>query len=467
MELREYLQHDALCLAGLVREGAVSAPELLECALRRADQTNPVLNAIVHRADAAIAPATGPFAGVPFLVKDAGAALAGAPLTLGSRLLAGQISSADSTLVARYRAAGFQIFGKTNTPELGLSFTTEPLAQGPARNPWDPTRSPGGSSGGSAAAVAAGVVPIAHATDGAGSIRVPASHCGLFGFKPSRMRTPVGPVIGESLYGMSASHALSRSVRDSAALLDATCGAEPGDPYAAQPPPRPYLTETERDPPQLRVGFSTHSPTGGPVDAESAGAAERAARLLESLGHVVEEAALEYDSNAVRNAWRVIAGVATAVYVKGTGASSLAGLLEPVNVTWMAEAERYGALDFARALDEIRRAGRSVGRSFERYDAFLTPCATTPAPALGTLACTSDDVDEFYDRFWNHGPFTAIYNAAGCPAMSVPMGVCATGLPVGAHFGAALGQDSMLFALAAQLERANPWSYEPPFARFA
>jgi amidase len=476
MQPDEYICHDAISLAGLVRTGAVSAAELLECALSRADRTDRLLNAIVHRLDdvargqALQLKAHGPFVGVPFLVKDAGAAVAGAPMTVGSRVFAGHKSDTDSTLVTRYRAAGLQIFGKTSTPELGLSFTTEPLAQGPTRNPWNPSCSPGGSSGGSAAAVAAGVVPIAHGTDGAGSIRLPASHCGLFGFKPSRMRTPVGPVNGETLFGMSAPHALSRSVRDNAALLDATCGAEAGDPYAAPPRVRSYFDETDRDPGSLRIGFSTHSPTGSPVDPASAEASRRAALLCESLGHTLEEAALEYDSNAVRNAWRVIAGVSTALFLQTSNPAvdsshTLSELLEPVNAAWLSEAQQYSALDFAQAVNEMRRAGRSIGRSFERFDVFLTPCAATPPPPLGVLSCLDDDVDAFYERFWNHGPFTAIYNGTGCPAMSVPMGFSGAGMPLGAHFGAALGQDGMLFSLAGQIERARPWSYEIPFAR--
>jgi amidase len=475
MDSEEYARYDALSLAALVRQGAVSASELLECALTRASRTEPVLNAIAHRLDETARAQVphlqlkSPLSGVPFLVKDAGAAVAGAPMTTGSRLFFGHITTQDSTLVSRYRAAGLQIIGKTNTPEFGLSFTTEPLAQGATRNPWNPARSPGGSSGGSAAAVAAGIVPMAHASDGAGSIRLPASHCGLFGFKPSRMRNPVGPVIGEALHGLSTAHALSRSVRDSAALLDATAGSESGDPYAAPGPKGPYLRETERDPPTLRIGFSTRSPIGSPVDAECAEAARRAASLCESLGHVVTEAALEYDADAVRNAWRIIAGVSTALYVNTYDAArrgpSITGLVEPVNAAWVAQAERYSAFDFAQAVNELRRAGRSVGRSFERFDVFLTPSAATPPPQLGVLACIDADVDAFYERFCSHSPFTAIYNATGCPAMSVPMGFCADGLPVGAHFGAALGQDGVLFALAAQIERARPWSFKTPFAR--
>jgi amidase len=474
VHLPEYIDRDALALAALIESGEVSAREVLECAIACADRADPALHAIAHRLDAAARDQVaflpkGAFSGVPFLVKDTGAAVAGAPTTSGSRLFAGNRAETDNTLVARYRAAGLVFLGKTNTPELGLSFTTEPLAQGPTHNPWDVTRSPGGSSGGSAAAVAAGIVPVAHASDGAGSIRLPAAHCGLFGFKPSRARNPVGPLIGEALSGMSSAHCVSRSVRDSAALLDASAGAEPGDPYAAPRAPRAFLGETQQDPPRLRIGFSTRVPTGTAIDPDYVACVERAARLCEGLGHIVEEAALDYDAEALKSAWRTIVGVSAALGVQAQlqahpKLSAETGL-EPVNRAWMAEAAQTTAFAYAEAVNEIRRAGRRTGRSFARYDVFLTPCAAAPAPLLGELACIDDDVDAFYDRFWAHGPFTAIYNANGCPAMTVPMGVSAHGLPGGAHFGAALGQDGLLFALAAQIERAQPWSYEIPFGR--
>lgn len=465
----EYVKHDACSLAALIRRGEAQADEVLKWAIVCAERAEPSLHAIAHWLDAAPPVPDGPFTGVPFLVKDTGTAVAGAPMTSGSRLFADNRSDADSTLVSRYRAAGLVLMGKTNTPELGLSFTTEPLAQGPTRNPWNLARSPGGSSGGSAAAVAAGIVPMAHASDGAGSIRLPAAHCGLFGFKPSRMRNPVGPMIGEALSGMSAAHCVSRSVRDSAALLDASAGAEPGDPYAAPPAARGFLAETLQDPPRLRIGFSTKVPGGTALHPDCAAAAERAALLCEALGHVVEEAALDYDAAALKAAWRTIAGVNAALGVRAQlqahpQLSADTGL-EPVNRAWMAQAAATSAFDYAEAVNEIRRAGRRTGRSFAQFDVFLTPCAAAPAPLLGELACIDDDVDAFNDRFWAHGPFTAIYNANGCPAMSVPMGFCADGLPVGAHFGAALGQDGILFALAAQIERAQPWSFEIPFAR--
>jgi amidase len=470
----EYVRHDACSLAALIRRGEVTAREVLECAIVGADRADPALHAIAHRLDAAARDQVaslhdGPFSGVPFVVKDTGAPVAGAPMTSGSRLFAGTRPETDSTLVARYRAAGLVLMGKTNTPELGLSFTTEPLAQGPSRNPWNVLHTPGGSSGGSAAAVAAGIVPMAHASDGAGSIRVPAAHCGLFGFKPSRMRNPVGPVAGEGLAGLSSAHCVSRSVRDSAALLDASAGAEPGDPYAVPPAARGFLAETQHDPPCLRIGVSTHVPTGTGLDPSCVEATQRAARHCEALGHIVEEAALDYDATALKSAWRMIAGVNAALGVRAQLAAhpelSAETGLEPVNRAWMAQAAEISGFAYAEAINEIRRAGRRTGRSFAHFDVFLTPCTATPAPLLGELACIDDDVDAFYDRFWAHGPFTAIYNANGCPAMTVPMGFSETGLPVGAHFGAALGQDGILFALAAQIERAQPWSFDIPFAR--
>jgi amidase len=465
----QYVQHDACSLAALIRSGDLKASEVLECAIVCAERADPSLHAIAHWIDPSEPRRDGPFSGVPFLVKDTGAAVAGAPMTSGSRLFASNRAETDSTLVSRYRAAGLVIIGKTNTPELGLSFTTEPLAQGPTHNPWNLARSPGGSSGGSAAAVAAGIVPMAHASDGAGSIRLPAAHCGLFGFKPSRMRNPVGPMIGEALSGMSSAHCVSRSVRDSAALLDASAGPEPGDPYAAPQAACGFLAETKQDPPRLRIGFSTKVPGDTALHPDCAAATERAARLCEALGHVVEEAALDYDAAALKDAWRTIVGVSAALGVHAQlqahpELSAETGL-EPVNRAWMTQAAATSAFAYAEAVNEIRRAGRRTGRSFGQFDIFLTPCAAAPAPPLGELACIDDDVDAFYDRFWSHGPFTAIYNANGCPAMTVPMGFSAEGLPVGAHFGAALGQDGILFALAAQIERAQPWSFDFPFAR--
>jgi amidase len=466
----EYRKYDAIGLAALIRGCEVTPVELLACAIAAIEATQSTLNTVVHPLfEAARQSLTGlpqgPFAGVPYLLKDSAITLAGAPMSGGSALFRGNVSAADSTHAARLRAAGLVMVGKTNTPELGMSFTTEPLATGVTHNPWDLARSPGGSSGGAAAAVAAGIVPAAHASDGAGSIRVPAAHCGLFGFKPSRMRNPVGPEEGEALAGLSAAHCITRSVRDSAALLDATAGPEPGDPYMVASPSRPFLAELEADPPNLRIALSVRSPLGTPVDPSCVDAATEAAHLCERLGHAVEIAEPSYDAVAIKAAWRVLATVAAASQVAEYGRrASIAdplARLEPVNAAWLAAAPAIGAADYAAALQHLRRAGRAMGQFFQRFDVLITPTTAELPQPLGVLACRDADFDAFYDRFWQHGPFTAIFNATGSPAMSVPLGE-AGGLPVGVQFAAALGRDSLLYGLAGQLERAAPWGHRRP-----
>jgi amidase len=465
----EFARHDATSLAALVRAGEVTPSELAATAITALVKVQPQLNTLAHPtfdlAEQQIAAGLpeGPFTGVPFLLKDTGATLAGTPMTSGSALFRGQVSRDDSTLVARYKAAGLVILGKTNTPELALSFTTEPTAQGVTRNPWNTAHSPGGSSGGSCAAVAAGAIPFAHASDGAGSIRLPASHCGLVGFKPSRMRTPAGPDNPEPIFGMSGIHAVTRSVRDSAALLDATHGPDLGDPYALPVPARSFLAETTRDPVRLRIGLTTHSPLGTPVDAACIAAAEEAARLLERLGHDVEVTDHAYDGPAMMAAWEVLvttsASTAVRAFALQAGIADPWALLEPVNAAWLQAAARFTAVDLMNALGTLRRCGRALGGAFARYDVLLTPVAASPPPLLGALAGAGVEAEDFYARFCAHGPFTAIYNGTGCPAISVPFAQSAEGLPIGVHFGAALGADGLLFALAAQIERARPWNY--------
>ncbi len=471
----EYKAEDATGLAALIRAKAVTAAEVVAAAMTVIEAVNPALNAVVHplfaAAEAAIAHGVpeGAFTGVPYLLKDTGIAFAGAPQTNGSRLFQGHVTPQDNTHAVRLRTAGLLALGKSSAPELGLSFTTEPLAFGPTRNPWDLGRSPGGSSGGAAAAVAAGFVPAAHASDGAGSIRVPAAHCGLFGFKPSRIRNPAGPDQGETLAGLSATHCISRSVRDSAALLDATSGPEAGDPYMVTPPLRPFLTELTADPRPLRIAVTALSPIGTAVDPECATAARTAARLCEQLGHAVEEAQPAYDALAVKRAWRVIATISAAGsvadYARATGIADPLFQLEPVNAAWLAQAPRISALAYAEAMADLRRAGRALGRFFVDFDVLLTPTAAELPPPLGVLACRDADVDGFYDRFWQHAPFTALFNATGSPAMTVPLAQSREGLPIGVQFAAALGEDAVLFALAGQLERAAPWQHRRPPAR--
>lgn len=457
---------DGIATAALIAEGAVSASEVLEAAIERAGRLNPALNAVVHphfdlaRAQVTAGLPSGPLSGVPTLLKNTGFEAAGMILSTGSELLRHAVSPRDSTIVARYKAAGMVILGKSNTPEFALSFTTEPEAFGPTRNPWDLTRSPGGSSGGSAAAVAAGIVPVANSSDGAGSTRLPASHCGLFGFKPSRLVNPVGPVMAEGIGGMSTPHGVSRTVRDNAAMLDISAGADQGDPWASPAVPGRYLAATDTEPPPLRVALITAAPNGESIDPEMIRVAQDAARLMESLGHHVEEVAdAGYDGAALKTAWRVVVGTSVALGVTGGDpASANLSKLEPVNQAWLREALALPATRYAWAMGQLHATARVLGGFFARYDVMLTPAAAEPAPPLGKLAGADKTLDQFYDLFWAHSPFTAVFNAAGCPAMSVPLGMTEGGLPAGAHFGAGFGRDVLLFSLAAQLERAAPWA---------
>jgi amidase len=468
----DYDKHDALGLAALVRKREVSPVELLETAVICIERVNPELNALTlklyDRARAAIAKGLpeGPFTGVPFLLKDLGQMLKDERLATGSRLFADYVPGKDSTLTRRFEAAGLVIAGKTSTPELGCSITTEPAAFGPCRNPWDPSRTPGGSSGGAAAAVAAGIVPMAHASDGGGSIRAPAAWCGLYGMKPSRARNPAGPDMGESLNGFSSNHCVSRTVRDSAALLDATSGVEPGDPYHVALPERPFREDAGRDPGPLRIAISTKAPGGVPVAAEWKAAAEDAAQLLSGLGHRVEEAAPDYDAEALLAAWRVIVGAVLSVqiasYAEGKGIKDPLALLEPVNAAWAEEGRRRTAGDYFRAEMVQQGIGRRLGAFFGRYDILLTPAMAGPPPKLGVLAGNTSDLDGFYRRMFGAAPFTAVFNATGGPAASIPFGFSAAGLPIAVQIGADLGRDGLIFALSGQIERARPWAGRRP-----
>lgn len=472
----EYESYDATGLAALVRSGEVTPDELLDAALSRIEAHEPALHALVHRFEdrgrQAIAAGLpdGPFTGVPFLLKNTGLELEGTLLSTGSRLFADAVSPRTGTLVARYEAAGLVLIAKSNTPEFALSFTTEPDAFGPSRNPWDLGRSPGGSSGGSTAAVAAGYVPMANTSDGAGSTRLPASHCGLFGFKPSRMLNPLGPIAVEAIGGMSTPHAASWSVRDNAALLDATAGPDIGDPYAVPLGAESYLSEVTREPGRLRIGFTPASPLGTAVDRECVRVACEAADLCVELGHHVEECEADYDAHALMAAWRIIVGVnvAPAVEMRGKalGLTDPLSLLEPVNAEWVEEARRLPATAYLGAINTLHQTARALGRFFLRYDILMSPTAAQLPPPLGALAGAGKSLDRFYEAFWTHAPFTCAFNAAGCPAMSVPLGHSASGLPIGAHFGAGFGRDGLLFRLAGQIERARPWfGRRPPLGR--
>ncbi len=467
MEFAEYRSHDATALAALVRKGEVTALELLEIALARALAVQPTLQPLslledgFARAEIARGLPAGPFTGVPFLLKDLFAFLPGTQLTNGSRLFGRLESSFESTLVARLRAAGLVVFGKTAAPEFGVNVTTEPVLYGPTRNPWDPKRSAGGSSGGAAVAVAAGILPMAHGGDGGGSIRIPAAACGLVGLKPSRARNPVGPVVGEAWNGLVAGHVLSRSVRDTALALDATAGPEPGDPYACPPIAGSFLAAAGRDPQKLRIGFATSLPGGAPVEAACIAATEAAARKLEGLGHRLEELSLPFDAELLRRTMETIVAVNLArdldLWAERLGRPADRTAVE--TCTWLlAERGRQvQATEYGRAIATLHQTSRQLGQVFGRHDLILTPTLGTLPPPLGLIEQDMADLDRFLELNATFIPFTPLYNMTGCPAISLPLEQSPGGLPVGIMLGTALGREDLLLAVAGQLERAHPW----------
>jgi amidase len=455
-----------------VRQREVSAAELLDATIERVGARNPAINAVIHRMDeqarkaiAAGLPA-GPFTGVPYLLKDLGALYAGTPTTGGSAFFRDAVADHDSEIVARLKRAGLVIFGKTNTSEFGLSTSVEPCLFGPTRNPWNRAYSAGGSSGGAAAAVAAGMLPMAHATDGGGSIRIPASACGLFGLKPTRARTPAGPDVGESWNGAGIGHAVTRSVRDSAALLDATAGPDIGDPYCAPPPRGSFLAEVGVDPRQLKIAVTTTAWNGSPVDPECAAATIDAARLCESLGHHVVEASPAIDEEARNAAMRIIIGAHTRATLELRG-QALGREPRPEDVetsTWsMAEYGRQvTASDYAKAIRVLHQAGRVVGRFFGEYHVLIMPTMCRPPHKLGVLAQSDNDPHAYLEAILGTIAFTSPFNTTGSPAMSVPLSWSRDGLPIGVQFAADFGDEATLFRLAAQLEKARPWDDRRP-----
>jgi amidase len=468
--MNDYDAYDGLGLAELVRGGQVSAAELLEAALRRTDATHPALHAVVTRLDEAARVAVaaglppGPFSGVPFLVKELLAGVQGAATSGASRLFAHHIAAVDSELVARYRRAGLVVFGKTNSPEFGLLPVTESALYGVTRNPWDLTRSPGGSSGGSAAAVAAGIVPVAHATDGGGSIRIPASCCGLYGLKPTRARISFGPEVGEGLSGLSVQHVVSRSVRDSAALLDATGGPAPGDPYVAPPPARPFLAETAIEPGRLRIGVARTAAIGVPIDPDCIAAVDDAARLCESLGHHVEEASPQCDWAALERGFSTVFGAhAMANIARATGgALPDEGLVEPMTRAVAEQARSLSAADLIVALHGLSRQTRAIARFWERHDVWLTPTLAGPPLPIGHFSAGPATAEAWAKGFTDYCPFTYPFNVTGQPAASLPLFWNDAGLPIGVQIAGRFGDEATLLRLSAQIERARPWFARRP-----
>lgn len=460
MNFEDYRRHDAVGLAELVARRDVSAGELLDAAAARMAEVNPKINAVTMDLTArarAETPAHGLFSGVPFLLKDLGQTLAGTPTTGGSRLYADVIAAEDSPLTAAYKGAGLSIFGKTNTPEFGLWPFTESDLLGVCRNPWDLSRTPGGSSGGAAAAVAAGIVPAAHASDGGGSIRTPASCCGLFGLKPSRGRVSFAP-LGEGWAGASVHHAVTRSVRDSAALLDIACRPQPGDPYFLSPPERPFLEEAAREPGRLRIAFMAGAMQAPGLDPECAAAVRAAARLCESLGHEVEEAVIPGDAAAMQAAaGQVIAAAIAAsldAYAEERGRPVQAGEIESLTMATYRRGSAVTGPNYVRGLSALHAYTRAEAALFETYDVLLLSTLGSPAVPIGWILEQPPLIGE---RLFGFMPNTQAFNNTGQPAMTVPLAQSASGLPIGVQFVARMGAEATLFRLAGQLEQASPW----------
>ena len=489
----EYIRHDATALAALVRTGKVTLLELIEVAMRRLEAVNPAVNAVVYRMDEeARALADGidrgaVFAGVPFLAKDLQSDYAGHPTSRGSRLLVNRVQDNDTELVRRVRATGVSVLGKTNTPEFGLLPYTEPALWGPCRNPWALDRTPSGSSGGSAAAVAAGIVPMAGGGDGAGSIRMPASCCGLFGLKPTRARTPSGPERGEPWRGAAVEHVLTRSVRDSAAMLDATHGPEPGSPYRIEPPARPFSREVGADPGRLRIAWTTEPMLGSTVHPDCVDAVAGTVKLLEELGHEVVEESPRVDGPAFARAFlRMMAGELGAEVrdlTRALGRKPRRGELEPLTWCLGLVSRALSAGDFAYALRILERTGNAVAAFFADWDVLVTPTLATPPPAIGGLPPRPIEdvqlrvlgalgsgrvvkmaglIDRTAESAFDFTPWTPVFNISGQPAMSVPLHWNAEGLPIGVHFVGRVGDEATLLRLAGQLERARPWFHRMP-----
>jgi Asp-tRNA(Asn)/Glu-tRNA(Gln) amidotransferase A subunit family amidase len=466
MRFEEYRRHDATALGRLVAKGEVSATEVLGTAIARAEEVNPAINAIVHkqyeqaRRAVAAGPGDGPLKGVPFLIKDLGFYETGEPATFGSSLFAGFVADHDSAYVRRCKAAGLVFMGRSSSPEFGLSPNTEPRLYGSCRNPWNLAHSAGGSSGGAAAAVIAGILPMAHATDGGGSIRIPAAQCGLFGLKPTRGRISMAPDAGEGWGGLSAGHVLSRSVRDSALMLDVTAGLEPGDPYAAPTPERPFVEAIGRPPARLRIALMRGDHRGGKLHPECLKAVEGAAKLCQGLGHIVEEADPGLDLAALRPMNAAIAAANTA---RALGARWKALGREPdakdvEAATWAVynRGLKVSGVAYVEAIAAVHAMGRRLARFLGRFDVVLSTTVPAPPPKLGHFDMNGD-VETFTARVTEYLSITPLHNATGTPAMSVPLHWTADGLPVGVHFAGRYGEEATLLRLAAQLEAAQPW----------
>ena len=468
----DYADYDGLGLAELVAKKQVTPAELVEAAIDRIERHNPTLNAVVFKGydDARKAAAgplpDGPFKGVPFLIKDLAMPVAGWPRTSGSRFARNIVDSEDGGLTARYRAAGVVPLGKTNTPEYGITGTTESALLGPCRNPWNPDHIAGGSSGGSASAVAAGMVPLAHASDGLGSIRIPAACCGLVGLKVTRDRNPNLPDGYDYALGNVVDHVVSRTVRDSAAMLDATGWPEPGSPYPAPPKARPYLEEVAAAPGKLRIAWSAETPNGRPIHAEIQAALEATAALLKSLGHEVIERGLGIDYRALyasrgpAAAANFAAGMAR--LVEAVGHEPEPDELEPLTWASLKVGRRQTGPDVMRSLQDTRMLNRKTLAAFEDIDVYLCPVMGEPPPEIGFIDAVNLEPREVNRRQGRIFPYTPPFNFSGQPSLSLPLAQSKAGLPIGMMFTARYADEATLFRLAGQLEKEAPWKDRRP-----
>jgi amidase len=466
-----YVESDALALADLVRRREVSQTDLVETSISLIEALDPKLNAVVIRTfelareTAARGAAQGPFAGVPFLLKNIGSMWRGVPLNGGLAYLKDFVCSYDSEMVSRIKRAGFVLLGRTNAPEGGWSIGTEPRLYGPTLNPWNPDFTPGGSSGGAAAAVAARIVPLAEASDGGGSIRVPASCCGLVGLKPSRGRITYGPEDADLWFGSVYTFCLTRTIRDSAAFLDAVAGGMAGDPYTPPSPGRSWLSILADRQPRLRIGFMPTAPWGESFSPEVADAVRTTAALLETLGHEVEEYSLKTDLEAAWSRYNDINAVETAADFERLAA--IVGRpveqadLAPFNWSLLQRGRSLSAIQYASSIAAVRKAGQSLCRELERYDVFLTPTLTQPARPVGYWSMEDGDCDRYLAR-WADAAFMFTFNLSGLPAMSIPASTASNGTPIGVQLVGRYGDEATILRLGAALEEARPWASRRP-----
>ncbi|WP_340107423.1 amidase [Pikeienuella sp. HZG-20] len=458
----EWMKQDLVGLAALVETGALSPREVLLTAIREIEAANPKVNAVVVQcfeealAELDAREAAPRFLGMPYLAKDLHAPVRGLPLANGSRRFKDQVFDFDSTMFARIRAAGFGILGRTNSPEFGLSISTEPELWGPTRNPWSPERSAGGSSGGAGAAVAAGMLPAAHATDSAGSIRIPASCNGLVGLKPTRGLNPFGPHRGDPSHGISHEHALTRSVRDCAVLLDITAGPDVGAPYFTQKPASSFESLIERPPSSLRIGFTTHTFDGGDAHPECVAAVEKTAALLAEMGHRVSEAAPNFDAPLLADTMIRILIASLAAMFPADEAGDDAGL-EPLTRAAIAFARETSLAEHLARTVVMNREARRLSAFWEEFDILVTPTIASPPIPLGALDTSVGDLDLFLKALFDVSPFVAPFNTTGQPAISLPMHMTPDRLPVGVQLVGRFGRDDTLLSLSRALEIAAPW----------